>query len=286
MFRVFARSLLVLVTLGTGVPRSMAGQETVPLPRWTDRAELSFVLTSGNSESNSFGARNKLTRQYDNSTLSLDAGGIRVESGSITRTAVGTSQTDFTISEHIDRETAAENYFAELRFDHDLSDRTYAYTSGGWTRNRFAGVDNRWTGAAGLGISFTTNDRAAFDVDFGVTVAREDRVIGTTETFGGLRLTWHYRMRVTETAEFTSQLVVDESLSDTEDLRADFDNSIGVTISSVLALKTGLKLLFDNQPALERVDLFATPGGTMIGTVLTPFKEMDTQITVSLVISL
>lgn len=286
MSRAFARNSLILMGVSTIFPAIIAAQEPDSLPRWADKAELSFVLTSGNSESNSFGVRNTLTRKFHSSTLSLDAGGIRVESGTITRTAVGTGQANFTVSEQVDRETTAENYFAEVRYDHQLSDRTYVYGSGSWISNRFAGIDNRWTGAAGIGVKLVTSDRSTFNVDLGATVASEDRIIGGTETFGGLRLTWEYTRQVTETAEFLSQLVLDESLSDTEDLRAEFDNSIRVAINGVLALKTGLKILFDNQPALEEVDLFNAPGGTMIGTVLTPLNEVDTQVTVSLVVSL
>jgi len=286
MFRVTVRSSLILFAFFASFPRLSAAQESDPLPRWTDKAEVSFVLTSGNSESNSLGVRNALTRNLESSRLRLDAGGIRVESGTITRTAVGTGQADFTVSEQIDRETTAENYFAELRFDHELSDRTYAYSSGGWSRNRFSGIDNLWVGAAGFGINLVSSDRSTFDVDLGATIAREDRIIGETETFGGLRLTWEYKRQVTETAEFLSHLVIDENLSDTEDLRAEFDNSIGVAISNVLALKTGLKILFDNQPALEEVDLLNAPAGPVIGSVFTPLNEVDTQITVSLVVSL
>ena len=286
MFRVAVRSSLLLLGFCTTFPHFITAQESDSLPRWTDKAEMSFVLTSGNSESSSLGVRNTLTRDFHSSTIRLDAGGIRVESGTITRTAVGTGQADFTITEQTDRETTAENYFAELRFDHELSERTYVYSSGGWIRNRFSGIDNLWMGAAGFGVNLVSSDRSTFDVDLGATVANEDRIIGASETFGGLRLTWEYKRQVTETAEFLSHLVVDESLSDTDDLRAEFDNSIGVAISNVLALKTGLKILFDNQPALEEVDLFNAPGGPVIGSVLTPLNEVDTQVTVSLVVSL
>jgi len=277
---------MIIIGLSITIPRFIAAQDAEPPTSWTDVAELSFVLTSGNSESNSFGARNTLTRSFDSSELSLDAGGIRVESGTITRTAIGTGQTDFTVLDQTDRETTAENYFAQLRFDKQLSERAYVYTSGGWIRNRFAGVDNRWTGATGFGINLVTNDLSTFAVDLGATVTSEDRISGATESFGGLRLTWNYTRQVTETTEFASHLIVDENISDIDDLRANFDNSIAVAISSVLALKAGVKLLFDNQPALEEVDLYGTPTGPAIGTVLTPFNKVDTQITVSLVVSL
>ena len=278
-------SLALTLLYLTAVPGLIA-QETEPPADWQDEAELLFVFTSGNAESSSFGLRNTLTRQFESSSLKLDVGGVRVESGTTQRTAVGTGQSDFTVSEQTDKETTAENYFSELRFDLDLSDRTYAYSSGGWVRNRFAGVDNRWTGAAGLGINLLNSDQSVFDVDLGVTLASEERVTGATESFGGIRLTWKYTRQLTETTSFASHLIVDENLSDTDDLRADLDNSLAVAISDVLGLKTGIKLLYDRQPALEEVDLFDTPGGTVTGTVLTPLDEVDTQITVSLVVSL
>ncbi|MFQ5529576.1 MAG: YdiY family protein [Gemmatimonadota bacterium] len=286
MFRAIVRHSMMLALLGTAAARPIAAQDEQPSPGWSDNAELSFVLTAGNSESSSFGLRNTLARLFDKSTLKLDAGGIRVESGTTRRSAIGTGQNDFTVSESTDRETTAENYFAELRYDLQLSERTYVYASGGWTRNRFAGVDNRWTGAAGFGINLIKTDRGSFDVDLGLTVASEDRLIGPTESFGGLRFGWGYSRQLTESTAFASTLAVNENLSDTDDLRADFDNSIAVAISSVLALKTGVKILYDKQPALESIELFDAPGGSMIGTVVAPLDEVDTQVTVSLVVSL
>ncbi len=285
MFRKIVNISMLLVLLG-GVTRPAVGQEEEAPPTWTDNAELSLVLTAGNSESSSFGLRNTLARLFESSSLTFDIGGIRVESGSISRTAVGTDQSDFTVSEETDRETTAENYFAQLRYDRQLSERTYVYTSGGWVRNRFAGVNNRLTGAAGFGINLIKNDQGSFDVDLGFTVSREEPLIGESVSFGGLRLGYGYTRQVTESTAFASSLVVDENLSDTDDLRADFDNSIAVSISDAFALKTGLKILYDKQPSLESIGLFDAPGGTQIGSVLTPLDKVDTQVTVSLVVSM
>jgi len=285
MSRTIVRPFTLLILLGS-FARPAASQETEAPPAWTDNAELSFVLTAGNSESSSFGVRNRLARSFESSSLMFDVGGIRVESGTIRRSAVGTSQSDFTVSEETDRQTTAENYFASLRYDRQVSDRTYVYTSGGWVRNRFAGVENRLTGAAGFGIKLVETDQGSFAVDLGLTVSREEPLIGESVSFGGLRFGWGYTRQVTATTAFASTLVVDENLSDTDDLRADFDNSVAVSISDVLALKTGLKILYDKQPSLESIGLFDAPGGTLLGSVLTPLDKVDTQLTVSLVVSL
>ncbi|MFW6084936.1 MAG: DUF481 domain-containing protein [Gemmatimonadota bacterium] len=266
-----------------GAPAELAGQDERE-PGWYEQAELTLVLTEGNTQSSAFGLNNRLERLFPSSRLTFDAGGLRIESGATERTAVGTAD-DFVLDEDTETETTAENYFAALRFDRELSEVGYVYGSGGWVRNRFAGVDNRWTGAAGVGYHVVDTERTSWTVDVGATLTSEEPIVGETDSFGGLRLTWDLGHQLTETTRFTSVLVVDENLSETEDLRASFDNAVAVDISDVLALKTGLKLLFDNLPSLEEVDLVATPGGPVTGTVLVPLDEVDTQLTVALVVT-
>lgn len=273
---------LLLAVASTATAQAQDERE----PGLYDEAELSLVVTAGNSESNALGLTNRLERLWPSSTLSFDVGGIRIESGRVMRQAVGTGPDNFEIQEETNRETTAENYFATLRFDRELSERTFAYTSGGWVRNRPAGVDNRFTGAVGLGRRLIVSERTNFQVDVGATVTSEDRLLGDTQNFGGARFSWDFGHLLTESTKFTSLLIVDENLSDTDDLRGEFDNALAVNISETLALKTALKLLFDNQPAFEQVDLFATPGGPVIGTVPAELDGLDTQFTVALVVTL
>jgi len=271
---------LLLLALG---PRSELSAQEEREPGWYDQAELSLVVTAGNTRSNTFGIKNRLERLFPSARLTFDAGGLRVESGTTARTAIGIPG-DFDVIEDTDTETKAENYFASLRYDRDLSNRSYVYGSGGWVRNRFAGIDDRWTGAVGLGWKLIESERTAFQADLAATITSEQPVIGASNSFGGLRFTWDVSHELTGTTKFTSALTVDENLSDTEDLRADLDNAVAVDISGALALKTGVKLLFDNQPALEDVVLLAAPGGPSTGTVAVPLDKLDTQFTVALIV--
>lgn len=281
--RYSSAGLTVVVLAAMATPADVTAQEERE-PGWYEQAELTLVLTAGNTQSSAFGLNNRLERLFPSSRLTFDAGGLRIESGTTERTAIGTPD-DFVVDEDTETETTAENYFATLRYDRELSGRSYAYGSGGWVRNRFAGVDNRWTGAVGVGYRLVDSERTTWTADLGATLTSEDPIVGETDSFAGLRLTWDLGHQLTETTRFTSVLVVDENLSETEDLRASFDNAIAVDISDILALKTGLKLLFDNLPSLEEIDLFAVPGGPATGTVLVPLDEVDTQLTVALVVT-
>jgi len=103
---------------------------------------------------------------------------------------------------------------------------------------------------------------------------------GADDGFFGLRGTWDYGNQLTETTTFTSVLIVDENLNDTDDLRGDFTNSIAVSISDQMALKVSHQALFDNQPALETFMLVGA------GTPVTrDLKSWDTVLTVALVVN-
>ena len=45
---------------------------------WKDTAELSYVLTAGNSESSTLGVKNTLSRDWDSSSFRVEAAAVRV----------------------------------------------------------------------------------------------------------------------------------------------------------------------------------------------------------------
>lgn len=252
---------------------------------WFRTAELSFVLTSGNAESSTLGLSGEIRRVWERSEFRFDAGGVRTSSSRSTRSAVG-SVADFDLVEDSDSEVTAERYFARGRYDRIVSERVFAFGGAGWERNTFAGFDSRISLVAGVGNTWVERDDAHFKTDLGLTFTVQDDVTGSdTQSFAGLRAGWDYRNQLTETTELKSLLVLDENLDETDDLRADFTNSLTVAMSEALALRTSLKLLWDNLPSLVGVPL-EQPAGTPTGeTVLVPLDKLDSQFTVALVLN-
>ena len=120
-----------------------------PLQGFYNTADLSIVITGGNSSATTLGLRNLAEYYWTSSSLRFDLGGLRTDARSRDdRVAIGTGQDDFFVEE-AERQRTAENYFANLRYDHDLSERWYLFGIGGWDRNQFAGFDSRWQGALG-----------------------------------------------------------------------------------------------------------------------------------------
>ena len=249
-------------------------------------ADLSYVLTSGNSTATSLGFKGDLTHRWAKHSIGFTAGGLRASSSPDVRYAIGTPD-DFEVFVP-EAETTAEAYFGRGRYDYKLSDRLFYTVGAGWERNRFSGLDNRWLVDTGLGYIFVNNDRTSFRGAAGVTYTSEDYTVddGRDGSFFGARAGWDFRQRLFSNTTLTHTLIADANLEDTDDLRADSQLGLHVAMSSKLGLRVNWRLLWDHQPALAEYDLFAPGTGGNTGlTVLAPYKEVDQGFSVSLVFS-
>jgi putative salt-induced outer membrane protein YdiY len=251
---------------------------------WENATELSFVSTGGNASSNTFGVKATLTGTGAPNTLKLELGGIRASSDITTRRAEGTP-TSFTVTETTSSEVTAASYFARARYDRAFGG-AFAFGGAGWDRNTFAGIENRFSIVSGLGRTWVEGETGRFKTDVGgtYTVQRDARPApGADGEFFGARATVEAMRRLTATADYTSTLIADQNVETTEDFRADWINSISVSISEGLALKTSLQLLYDARPANVPVPLFDA-GGAAAGTVSTRGEEIDRVVTLTLVV--
>lgn len=253
---------------------------------WTNATEVSYVATSGNASSSTLGLKGTLEGAGAANALKFEVGGVRASSDLTTRVAVGTVD-DFDIVESTRSEKTAESYFARGRYDRSFG-AGFAFGGAGWDRNTFSGIQNRLQFVAGLGRSFVESDNGRFKADAGLTYTIQkdvEPIPGAKEGFGGWRVSLDAARNISATSDVRSELVVNNSFEDTSDVRADWVNSLSVSINSSLALKTSLQLLWDNVPAQIGVPL-QTGGEPTGATVLTPSDELDTVLTLALVIRL
>jgi putative salt-induced outer membrane protein YdiY len=255
-------------------------------PGWYDQAEVSFVQTGGNAEASTLALKNALERVWEDALFAFRAGALRAESSTFTRFAVGTPD-DFDVVEDETSELTAENYFANFRYDHELRPDFFWFASLGWERNEFAGFSDRTIGTGGVGQIWWEREGAHFRTDYGLTYTRQDDLVENPEiddSFVGLRLAWDYLRPIGARASYQNLLVVHENLDETDDLRADWTNSLQAAMTERLALKVGLQLLWDHLPALAAVPLLedGAPTGTV---VLAELDELDTLFTAALVVT-
>jgi putative salt-induced outer membrane protein YdiY len=250
-------------------------------------ADLSYVMTSGNSSSSTLGFKGDLTRRWAKHSIGFAAGGIRASSSAAdARYAIGTPD-DFEVRVP-DAEPTAASYYGRGRYDYKLSQRLF-YTAGlGWERNRFSGIDGRWVADTGVGYILLSNARTSFRAAAGLTLTSEDHTVedGRDGTFLGARLGWDFQQKIFESTTFTHTFIADENLEETEDLRVDAQFGLQVAMTKGLGLKVNWRLLWDNQPALSEVPLVGAGGAPTGLTVVAPYKELDQGFSVSFVFSL
>ncbi len=254
---------------------------------WDNATEFSYVATAGNASSNTLGLKSTLTSSNSGGTFKLEVGGIRASSNFTTRTAVGTSD-DFVVNKETRTEQSAANYFARSRYDRTLGGG-FAFGGGGWERNTFAGVNNRFSVVAGMGKSWVESGTGLFKTDLGATYTIQKDVEPDplkSEGFVGLRATIEGARALTATTDLESTLVVDENLQNTENFRLDWIASIAVALTEGLAFKTSYQMLFDNAPALSGIPLLDGNGVPTGDQVQIPSQKVDSFVTLSLVIKL
>ena len=254
---------------------------------WTDSAEFSLVATDGNAESSSVGFKNTALRTWDRSTLKIHVGGIRVETQEGDRFAEDDGAGGFDVVDP-DTEVSSEAYTATGRFDRKFSEAFFWYTGTSWYRNEPSGIQNRHIAEGGVGNVWFDGDDVKFKTNYGVTYTKQEDVDEdptVDETFAGARVSWDYSNKLTETTTYTNVFILDDNLEETSDWRADMLQGLSVSINSHMALKVGLRLLYDNEPALEALKLFDLGGVDTDTTVDVPLDELDTIVTASLVVN-
>ncbi len=279
-----ALGLLIVLAIG---PAAGLGQEAPKqglFGPWQATAEVSYVVTGGNTSTSAFSLGTSFTRKWAKDTLLFKGYILNSSSTKVTRTARGT-EADFDIIENKVTQKVAESYLLAGQYDRKISKGLTGQAALSWDRNRFAGLDDRASAAAGLGYSWVDKPRTVVKTSAGLTYTFRRYVGLDWESFGGFRFTVNAEQKIFDASSFSSVFVFDENLKDAPDWRFDWTNSLTATLSKKLALKVGLRTLYAHQPALQGLPLFDL-GGLPTGlTVPVPLKNLDMFFTTSIVIN-
>jgi putative salt-induced outer membrane protein YdiY len=115
-----AFGLLAVLAVG---PRSASGQEDKKsglLGPWKATAEISYVVTGGNTATSALSLGTSFSRKWTNDTLQFRSYILKSNATTTTRTAVGT-ETDFDVIAVKVKSTVAENYLLAGQYDRRIS---------------------------------------------------------------------------------------------------------------------------------------------------------------------
>jgi hypothetical protein len=249
-------------------------------------ADLSYVITTGNSRTATLGFGFDLDRRWERQGFVFRAGGTRASSSTDLDFARGSADTFVVVRQ--DPDPSAESYSLRGLYDYRLGSRVFVLAGASWERNLFAGLRSRLVGETGVGVILVAGERTDFRARIGATYTNNREVLRNPvlgDNFAGARMSWTLKRRLSETANLVHDLVLDENLSQTDDFRADASVALSVSISSLLALKVNYRLLYRNLPALEELPLRDLEGSGL-GSVAVPLRKVDQGLSVSLVFEL
>jgi putative salt-induced outer membrane protein YdiY len=275
--------LLALLVAG---PAAVSGQDKKPglLGPWAATAEVSYVVTGGNTATSALSLGTSFTRKWTNDTLFFKSYILTSNATTTTRTAQGT-ETDFTIIENAITRKVAENYLLAGQYDRRISKKLVGQAGLSWDRNRFAGVDDRVMATTGFGYNWVDRPRTQVKTSAGLTYTVRQYVGQHTESFAGFRLTVSGEQKILDSSSASTQFVFDDNLNRSTDWRFDWANSVTARISKSLALKVMLRTLYAHLPALQSLPLLDPVGDPTGLFVPFPLKKLDTVLTTSLVIN-
>ncbi len=278
-----ALGLLAVLAIRPGLVRGEENKKGLLGP-WKATAELSFVVTGGNTATSAFSLGTSFTRKWMNDSLLFKSYILKSNSTTTTRTARGT-ETDFDIIEEKIKRLVAEKYLLAGQYDRRISKNLSGQVGLSWDRNRFAGVDDRVMFTTGFGYAWVDKARTQVRTSAAMTYTLRQYVGQDMASFAGLRFSVLADQKILDNSSVSTQFVYDGNLKRMNDWRFDWTNSVTASISKSLALKMSLRMFYTNVPALQSLALFDLGGLPTDLFVQVPLKKLDTFLTTSIVIN-
>lgn len=219
----FTHRLALLLTLA--IP--LAAQQTEP-SLWSGSGEISYVSTSGNTDTSTLGTAFDLLYQPR-----------PVWSAEL--------KAAFVDSENQGEQTARA-LTALLGVNRDLRETLTTYARAAYLQNRFAGIDRRLTYEAGLGWDVIETDRQALRLEAGLGHTQEERIDSPDVSFASGRTGANYRWNFSETSSFNEELSLLMNLESGGDYRILNVASIQAGLTSIFSLKVSHALSYVAEP--------------------------------------
>ena len=152
---------------------------------WKKEAELGYVATSGNTDTQSLSAKAKAEAEVTK---------WRHKAG------IGMLQTEDETS------TIAEKYNAYGQTNYKFTEAQYAWAALAYENDKFSGFEYQTTGAVGYGIRVINEKAMTLDFEAGPGARQTKVVNNSTEIEGVFRVAGNFQWDVSESAHFSQEL--------------------------------------------------------------------------------
>ena len=179
--------LLILLAVGTAAAEEKKA--------WSGAGEIGFLMTSGNSETESINARANL--KYEKGHLLAEAGASALYSSEETESDGRTEE-----------RTSAEKYNCNEKLGYKFDAANYVFVTGDYTNDRFSGYDYQSTWTAGYGRKVIATDTIMLNIEAGPGYRYDKRENGQVENEGVFRGYAMFNYKFSESASFQQSLTV------------------------------------------------------------------------------
>lgn len=232
--------LSVSLLLATGIPAA-AGEAPEGERAWKGQAEFSYVRTTGNTDTASLAGKSILEYKFNPVTTGSWKIGV--------------------LYREDDGRTRAESYSTEFRIDRLHTEKTYLYVLGGWNRDRFAGIDQRYYGGGGVGRRFLGGPKRFLAGEVGLNHTRNEYVDGSDSDFLTGRAFAKYEYAFTEKNRFLQSVEFLFDFSNSSHFRLNSETALVAALTDVFSLKASYTVRYENRPVparFERADTRTT----------------------------
>ena len=247
------RKHLVMIAIITAalVPYSLTwaaeGEEEEPL--WVGSVGMSYLSTSGNSDTTSFGLDFNAKRRP--TPWGYEFFGL------------------FSRAED-EGELTAERYYGGAKGLRSLGEKWSLFTAATGEKDRFAGFDLRTVLSAGATYTAVANDRVTLAIDGGLTYTNEDLYVeeGTLDddsnSFMGAVLGLNFGWQFSENAKLTQLLTYFPNFDESSDWRLESVTAVEAALTDLFALRVSYDVRYRNEPLLGTDDTDTTTKASLV----------------------
>lgn len=215
------------------------------LDLWTGTANVGFSLTSGNSDTRALTAGFRGNRETRKDKIIVYANAIQASN----------SNSGVSV-------TTAQALYGGLRYDYNLSERTFAFASGDFEYDKPQLLNLRSVIGAGFGYKAIRSERTKLDIFGGATYNRENFSTGLKRNSAEGLIGNDLSFQLTDNVSIEQRFKAYPSLSNFGEFRALFDASVITNINDWLGFQVTLGDRYNSNPVNGAVsnDILFTTG--------------------------
>lgn len=198
-----------------------------PTGPWSGSLGLSYIATSGNSDTGSLGIEATVKRKPEPWGLEINALAFRAEQDGV---------------------KTADRAFGRARVQMALTGSWDVFGGATVEQDDFAGLDLRAVAEAGATFKALTGPEHVLSFDIGATYTREELTDAENRDYAGALAGVTYAYVLSEGAKITERLMFYPSFDETDDWRLSSETAAQAVLSRRFALKLAFILRYDNVP--------------------------------------